>query len=56
VQSGIPDEARRARAELRGRQVALAHERTMRETRIVSALHHPHIVSIFDVVAENGER
>jgi hypothetical protein len=28
--------------------VALAHERTVRETRIAAALHHPHIVSIFE--------
>jgi eukaryotic-like serine/threonine-protein kinase len=35
--------------------VALARERTMREARIVAALHHPHIVSIFDVVVERDE-
>jgi tRNA A-37 threonylcarbamoyl transferase component Bud32 len=35
--------------------VALARERTMREARIVAALHHPHIVSIFDVVVEDDE-
>ncbi len=35
--------------------VALARERTMREARIAAALHHPHIVSIFDVVVESGE-
>jgi tRNA A-37 threonylcarbamoyl transferase component Bud32 len=35
--------------------VALARERTMREARIAAALHHPHIVSIFDVVVERGE-
>jgi tRNA A-37 threonylcarbamoyl transferase component Bud32 len=34
---------------------ALARERTMREARIVAALHHPHIVSIFDVVVERDE-
>lgn len=38
-----PDEAARAR------------ERTMREARIAAALHHPHVVSIFDVVIEHGE-
>lgn len=38
-----PDEAARAR------------ERTMREARIAAALHHPHVVSIFDVVIEDGE-
>jgi serine/threonine protein kinase len=27
----------------------------MREARIAAALHHPHIVSIFDVVLEDGE-
>jgi eukaryotic-like serine/threonine-protein kinase len=35
--------------------VALARERIMREARIAAALHHPHIVSIFDVVLEEGE-
>jgi tRNA A-37 threonylcarbamoyl transferase component Bud32 len=34
---------------------ALARERTMREARIAAALHHPHIVSIFDVVLAEGE-
>jgi tRNA A-37 threonylcarbamoyl transferase component Bud32 len=34
---------------------ALARERTMREARIAAALHDPHIVSIFDVVLEDGE-
>src|SRR5688572_3703566 len=60
----------RATDELLGREVALkqlrladqpsadlgfARERTMREARIAAALHHPHIVSIFDVVVEGGE-
>jgi serine/threonine protein kinase len=35
--------------------VALARERMMHEARIVAALHHPHIVSIFDVVLQDGE-
>jgi tRNA A-37 threonylcarbamoyl transferase component Bud32 len=35
--------------------VALARVRIMREARIAAALHHPHIVSIFDVVLEDGE-
>jgi tRNA A-37 threonylcarbamoyl transferase component Bud32 len=35
--------------------VTLARERTMREARIAAALHHPNIVSIFDVVVERGE-
>src|SRR5918992_3459268 len=35
--------------------IALARERIMREARIAAALHHPHIVSIFDVVLEDGE-
>jgi tRNA A-37 threonylcarbamoyl transferase component Bud32 len=60
----------RASDELLGREVALkrvrladqptadvelARERIMREARIAAALHHPHIVSIFDVVLEDGE-
>jgi tRNA A-37 threonylcarbamoyl transferase component Bud32 len=35
--------------------VAVARERIMREARIAAALHHPHIVSIFDVVLDDGE-
>jgi hypothetical protein len=38
-----------------GPDVAVARERIMREARIAAALHHPHIVSIFDVVLEDGE-
>jgi len=60
----------RARDEMLGRDVALkqvrladqsavdaaaARERMMREARIAAALHHPNVVSIFDVVVERGE-
>jgi hypothetical protein len=61
VQSGIPDGARRASAELLGRGAALepvrltsrrrcarARADDARDARIVSALDHPHIVSIFE--------
>ena len=59
MQSGIPDDARRPSAELLGRGVAqelvrltgqssTLRQRTVRETRIAAALHHPHIVSIFE--------
>jgi eukaryotic-like serine/threonine-protein kinase len=36
-------------------EAAIARDRTLSEARIAAKLHHPHIVSIFDVVQENNE-
>lgn len=42
-------------ADLPDDEATLARERTMREARIAASLHHPQIVSIFDVVVEDAE-
>jgi serine/threonine protein kinase len=36
-------------------EAAIARDRTLSEARIAAKLHHPHIVTIFDVVQENNE-
>lgn len=36
-------------------EAAIARERTMREAHNVAALQHPNVVSVLDVVVENGE-
>jgi tRNA A-37 threonylcarbamoyl transferase component Bud32 len=69
VGSGGMGSVWRAADELLGREVAikqvrldlqppgdvpLARERTMREARIAAALHHPNVVTIFDVVTDGG--
>ncbi|MGQ0572963.1 MAG: serine/threonine-protein kinase [Pseudonocardia sp.] len=42
-------------ADLPDDEAALARERIMREARIAASLHHPQVVSIFDVVVEDAE-
>ena len=47
---------KRIRLDLRSDETAeLSRQRTLREARIAAQLHHPHVVSIFDVLAVDGD-
>ena len=45
----------RAQPELTDRERELATDRAMREARITAGLHHPHAVTVFDVVEHDGQ-
>ncbi|MGZ8804579.1 MAG: protein kinase domain-containing protein [Microbacterium sp.] len=45
----------RTQPELSDRERELATERAMREARITAGLHHPHAVTVFDVVEHDGQ-
>lgn len=47
---------KRIRLDMRGDEtVELSRQRTLREARIAAQLHHPHVVSIFDVLTVDGD-
>ena len=45
----------RTQADLSDREREVATDRAMREARITAGLHHPHAVTVFDVVEYEGQ-
>ena len=46
----------RTQLELTDRDREVATDRALREARITAGLHHPHAVTVFDVVEHEGSR